>query len=104
MSDPVACVIGWPIAHSRSPVIHRHWLKTHGIAGDYVAKPVPPPEIGAFLASFATSGFVGGNVTVPHKEAAFTAAAERDEAADALGAVNTLWLDDGRLYGGNTDA
>lgn len=104
MSDPVACVIGWPIAHSRSPVIHRHWLKTLGIAGDYVARPVPPPEIAAFLADFANSGFVGGNVTVPHKEAAFAAAVERDEAAEALGAVNTLWLDGGRLHGGNTDA
>ncbi|MCW5696959.1 MAG: shikimate dehydrogenase [Bauldia sp.] len=103
MSGPVACVVGWPIAHSRSPAIHRHWLKTYGIAGDYVAKPVPPPEAAAFFAGFAQSGFVGGNVTVPHKEAAFAAATDHDEAAAALGAVNTLWLEDGELHGGNTD-
>lgn len=104
MTMPLACVLGWPIRHSRSPIIHRYWLRTLGIAGDYVAKPVEPAAIGGFLKDFAGSGFVGGNVTVPHKEVAFAAVAERDPAAEAIGAVNTLWLADGRLHGGNTDA
>jgi shikimate dehydrogenase len=99
-----ACVIGWPLAHSRSPVIHRFWLAEFGIEGDYVARPVEPPTIGRFLAEFPQSGFIGGNVTIPHKEAAFASVAEADPVARATGAVNTLWLDDGRLMGANTDA
>jgi shikimate dehydrogenase len=99
-----ACVIGWPLAHSRSPVIHRFWLNEFGIDGDYVAVPVEPPKIGRFLAEFSQSGFVGGNVTIPHKQAAFAAVAEADPVARATGAVNTLWLDGGRLMGANTDA
>jgi shikimate dehydrogenase len=103
MTIPTACVIGWPVKHSRSPVIHRYWLNELGLAGDYILKPVPPEEIARFLKEFANSGFVGGNVTVPHKEAAF-AAAEKDAAAEAIGAVNTLWIDGGKLAGSNTDA
>jgi shikimate dehydrogenase len=99
-----ACVIGWPLAHSRSPVIHRFWLNELGIDGDYVALPIEPPRIGRFLAEFAESGFVGANVTIPHKQAAFAAVAEADPVAQATGAVNTLWLDAGRLLGANTDA
>jgi len=99
-----ACVIGWPLAHSRSPVIHRFWLRELGIEGDYVAVPVEPPKIGTFLAEFPRSGFVGANVTIPHKQAAFAAVAEADPVARATGAVNTLWLDSGRLMGANTDA
>lgn len=101
---PTACVIGWPVKHSRSPIIHGYWLKQHGIAGDYVIRPVPPDEIGHFLATFADSGFVGANVTVPYKEAAFAAVAVRDEAAMAIGAVNTLWFRNGELRSTNTDA
>lgn len=103
MSAPVACVVGWPVAHSRSPTIHRFWLKEMGIPGDYVIRPVEPDKVAAFFAGFATSGFVGCNVTVPHKEAAFAAVAEKDAAARATGALNTIWLDDGRLVGANTD-
>jgi shikimate dehydrogenase len=103
MTIPTACVIGWPVKHSRSPVIHGYWLKELGLPGDYVLKPVPPEEIAQFLNDLPTSGFVGGNVTVPHKEAAF-AASEHDTAAEAIGAVNTLWIDGGKLIGGNTDA
>jgi shikimate dehydrogenase len=99
-----ACVIGWPLAHSRSPVIHRFWLNEIGMEGDYVAVPVEPPQIGRFLAEFAQSGFAGGNVTIPHKQAAFAAVAEADPVARATGAVNTLWLQSGRLMGANTDA
>lgn len=103
MTVRTACVIGWPVAHSRSPLIHRYWLSRLGIAGDYVIAAVEPERIDAFLAGFADSGFVGGNVTVPYKENAFRAA-EVDAAAEALGAANTLWLEGRRLFGTNTDA
>ena len=99
-----AFVVGHPIAHSRSPKIHGHWLKTYGIAGTYEAIDVAPADLAAFLAGLRGNGFGGGNVTIPHKEAAFALAGRRDEAAEAIGAVNTLWFEDGRLCGGNTDA
>src|SRR5438477_5160578 len=101
--SPLACVIGWPIKHSRSPVIHRFWLNELGIAGDYVVQPVEPEKAQAFFNSFAESGYVGGNVTVPHKEAAFAAVADMEPTARAIGAVNTLWLDGTKLCGTNTD-
>jgi shikimate dehydrogenase len=103
-ATPTACVIGWPVGHSRSPAIHRFWLAELRIAGDYVPVAVVPEEIAAFLNSFAASGYVGGNVTVPHKEAAFAAVSEMDAEARAIGAVNTLWIDDGKLIGSNTDS
>ena len=99
-----ACVVGWPVKHSRSPVIHRFWLKELGIDGDYVIEPVEPERIAAFFAGFADSGYVGCNVTVPHKEAAFAAVAAMDRAAREIGALNTIWLDGRRLLGANTDA
>jgi shikimate dehydrogenase len=103
MTVPLACVIGWPVKHSRSPAIHRFWLGELGLAGDYVVQPVEPEKAAAFFAGFATSGYVGGNVTVPHKEAAFAAVAGMEESARAIGALNTLWLEGARLYGTNTD-
>lgn len=104
MTAPRAFVVGWPIAQSRSPLIHGHWLKLHGLPGSYERVAVPPDEIEAFLASLPASPWVGGNVTVPHKEVAFRLAAERDAVAEATGAVNTLWIDAGKLCGANTDA
>ncbi|MEO8666967.1 MAG: shikimate dehydrogenase [Bauldia sp.] len=104
MTIPVACVIGWPVAHSRSPIIHRFWLQELGLSGDYVRQPVAPEEIQAFLKNLAERGYVGGNVTVPHKEAAFAAATEVDAAGQAVGAVNTLWIDGGQLIASNTDS
>jgi shikimate dehydrogenase len=104
MTVPTACVVGWPVAHSRSPAIHRYWLRQLRIEGNYVPVAVEPERIAAFLRDFAKSGYVGGNVTVPHKEAAFAAVTDMDEAARAIGAVNTLWIDRGKLVGGNTDA
>jgi shikimate dehydrogenase len=98
-----AFVCGHPIAHSRSPIIHRHWLRTHGIAGSYRAIDVAPADFLSFLSGLPASGLAGGNVTIPHKEAAFAGVGRRDEAAELTGAVNTLWLEDGRLCGGNTD-
>jgi shikimate dehydrogenase len=103
MNAPTACVIGWPVKHSRSPVIHRFWLRELALAGDYVVHPVEPERIAPFFARFRESGFVGANVTVPHKEAAFAAVTEREPEARATGAVNTIWLEGGKLRGTNTD-
>lgn len=107
-ASPKAFVIGHPVAHSRSPLIHGHWLETLGIAGSYERIDVPPEALPAFLASFPEDGFVGGNVTVPHKEAVFAWLSEGgyslSDTARRLGAVNTLSvLPDGRLRGHNTD-
>jgi shikimate dehydrogenase len=104
MIRPVACVVGWPVAHSRSPVIHKFWLKEFGIDGDYVIEPVEPDKAAAFFRDLPGSRFIGCNVTVPHKEAAFAAVAETGPAARAIGAVNTIWMEDGKLIGANTDA
>jgi shikimate dehydrogenase len=98
-----ACVVGWPIEHSRSPLIHGHWLKTYRIAGSYVRLPVKPADAEAFFGELAAKGFAGCNVTVPHKEAAFRAAARPDAAARSVLAANTLWLEDGVLCASNTD-
>ena len=107
MAEPAlkkAFVVGHPIAHSRSPLIHGHWLESLGIAGSYECIDVHPDGIAAFLRGVPQSGFCGGNVTIPHKEAAHRLADRLDEAATAIGAANTLWLEDGRLVAGNTDA
>ncbi|TPK20867.1 shikimate dehydrogenase [Mesorhizobium sp. B2-5-9] len=98
-----AFVTGHPIKHSRSPMIHGHWLAEHGIDGSYQAIDVAPENFAEFLAAMQANGYRGGNVTIPHKEAAFAGVARRDHAADEIGAVNTLWFEDGTLWGGNTD-
>ncbi len=98
-----ACVIGWPVEHSRSPLIHNHWLKTYGIEGAYTKEAVRPEDVTTFLKSLAAHGFVGCNVTLPHKEAAFAAADETDACARAVGVANTLWLDGDKLCATNTD-
>jgi shikimate dehydrogenase len=98
-----ACVIGWPISHSRSPLIHWTWLKEYGIDGAYTAEAVPPDGLEDFLKSLAENGFAGCNVTVPHKEVALALVEEADDAARAVGAVNTLWLENGALCATNTD-
>jgi shikimate dehydrogenase len=98
-----ACVIGWPIEHSRSPMIHGYWLKRYGVAGSYTKQAVRPEDVADFLHNLARHGFAGCNVTLPHKQAALAAADERDAAATAIGAANTLWLDAGRLIASNTD-
>jgi shikimate dehydrogenase len=100
-----ACVIGWPVEHSRSPLIHRYWLEQYGIDGAYKKEAVESKDLPEFLGSLAARGYAGANVTLPHKEAAMRLAAIADEAARAIGAANTLWLDEaGRLNAGNTDA
>ncbi|QCI64933.1 shikimate dehydrogenase [Phreatobacter stygius] len=98
-----ACIVGWPVKHSRSPMIHRYWLAEHKIAGDYVQESVEPADFARFLRGLADRGYVGCNVTLPHKEAAFGLLDEVDPSAAALGAANTIWLADGRLHGTNSD-
>jgi shikimate dehydrogenase len=98
-----AFVVGHPIAHSRSPLIHGHWLARYGLAGSYERIDVAPAAFPAFLRSFAARGFAGGNVTIPHKEAAFAGVDRRTARAEKLGAVNTVWIEDGLLWGDNTD-
>lgn len=100
---PKACVMGHPVAHSRSPMIHNFWLKSLGIPGSYELKDLTPEEFPDFIRGFGRNGYVGGNVTVPHKEAAFRTVTRRDAAAEAIGAVNTIWLENGELVGGNSD-
>ena len=100
-----AFVIGHPVAQSRSPLIHRHWLAEHGLPGDYRAVGVAPGALKAWLAALDPALTTGGNVTVPHKESvhAWLGPDRLDAAARAVGAVNTLWFEDGILRGGNTD-
>lgn len=98
-----AFVTGYPIAHSRSPVIHNYWLRYYDLKGSYERIGVAPEDFTAFIAGLKDNGFVGGNVTMPHKDAAFAAAAVTTERAKQLHAVNTLWFEDGVLHGDNTD-
>jgi shikimate dehydrogenase len=97
-----ACIIGWPAGHSRSPIIHNYWIRQHGIAGEYRKEAVPPEQFAAFLTSLGERGYVGSNVTIPHKEAAL-ALSIPDARAKAVGAANTLWRDGGTLRSTNTD-
>ncbi len=104
LDTPRAFVVGHPIAHSRSPLLHGFWLKSLGLPGCYEKIDVAPDALDGFIAGLRAAGFVGGNVTVPHKTAVMAQVQRLDEAARAIGAVNTLWFEDGRLCGGNTDA
>ena len=99
---PAACLIGWPAAHSRSPLIHHYWLRTLGIEGGYVIEAVPPDEFKDFLFRLSHRGFVGANVTLPHKELALSLS-KPDTRARAVGAANTLWFENGELCSTNTD-
>src|SRR5215469_231966 len=99
---PTACLIGWPAAHSRSPLIHHYWLRTLGITGGYNIEAVPPEGFAEFVLHLSAHGFVGANVTIPHKERAL-ALTTPDERARAVGAANTLWYDGDELRSTNTD-
>lgn len=100
-----ACVIGWPIEHSRSPSIHGYWLKHYKIDGSYSAEAVRPDELADFLATLAAKGYSGANITLPHKEEALRLADNVEAAARAIGAANTIWRDEaGKLHADNTDA
>ncbi|QFU10154.1 Shikimate dehydrogenase [Rhodobacteraceae bacterium THAF1] len=101
---PVAAVLGHPIAHSRSPRVHGHWLARYGIAGHYVPLDVAPDNLGAVLAQMPSMGFVGCNVTLPHKEAALQIAHHVTDRAALIGAANTVtFRADGTIHADNTD-
>jgi shikimate dehydrogenase len=97
-----ACLIGWPAAHSRSPLIHHHWLRSLGIEGGYTIEAIPPEGFAEFVLHLSNHGFVGANVTLPHKERAL-ALTVPDARAKAVGAANTLWYEGGELRSTNTD-
>ena len=100
----LAGVMGWPVAHSRSPLLHNYWLKRLEIDGAYVPMPVHPNHLGAGLRGIAALGFMGCNITVPHKEEAFKLVDSSDDLAQKVGAVNTVIVQkDGTLHGMNTD-
>lgn len=100
----LAGVMGWPVAHSRSPVLHGFWLAAHGIDGAYVRLAVRPENLSLSLKALPLLGFAGCNLTLPHKEAALAVLDEIDPAARSAGAVNTVIVRaDGSLEGRNTD-
>lgn len=106
MSNKIkAGVIGHPIAHSKSPMIHRYWLEKCGIDGEYDAYDISPENLDSEVARLVGSGIAGFNVTVPHKQAVMDLCSEIDETAKEIGAVNTVVVnEDGSLSGRNTDA
>lgn len=95
-------MIGWPAGHSRSPLIHNYWIKQHGLDAEYRCEAVPPEEFARFLQQLSEQGYIGANVTLPHKEAAL-GRSEPDERATKVGAANTLWFENGTLCSTNTD-
>jgi shikimate dehydrogenase len=100
----IAGLLGWPVAHSRSPVIHNHWLAHYGIPGRYVLFPVPPEKLEAAVRGIAALGLRGCNVTTPHKQAIFPLLDRVDDLARRIGAVNTVVVEkDGALTGFNND-
>ena len=101
---PLAFVAGWPIGHSRSPILHGHWLARYGVPGSYLALPIAPENFAEAMRVLPKIGFVGGNVTLPHKIAAFELADERTLRAARIGAANTLVFNPDRgVIADNTD-
>lgn len=101
---PLAGVIGSPVAHSRSPLLHTHWLKTYGIAGYYIPMDVAQADLREVIAALPKAGFVGVNVTIPHKESVLALADVVTDRAALIGAANTLiFRGDGRIHADNTD-
>ena len=99
-----AFVLGHPIAHSRSPLIHNHWIGAHGLRGSYEAIDVAPGTLVGILKRVRSGEFAGGNITVPLKEEAFATVDQLTDTAKAIGAVNTVFMKEGQLWGDNTDA
>lgn len=97
------CIVGYPATYSRSPLLHGYWIARYGLDGSYGREDVPP-EAAADFFSGMKARYAGGNVTAPHKQVAFRAVDEADATARRLEAVNTIWFEDGRMMGGNTDA
>lgn len=101
---PLAAVIGHPIAHSKSPMLHGHWLKTYGIEGHYIPMDVTPDDLETVLRNMHKMGFVGANVTIPHKTRALEIADQVTDRATLIGAANTLiFHEDGKILADNTD-
>jgi len=96
------CIIAWPAGHSRSPLIHNYWIKQHKLNAEYRREAVPPKKFAEFVRNLRAHGYVGANITVPHKELAL-ALSEPDDRARAVGAANTLWYDGDTLRSTNTD-
>lgn len=107
MSDnriPLAGVIGSPVAHSRSPNVHGHWLKTYGIRGHYIPMDIARDDLETVIRTLPRMGFVGVNVTLPHKEAVMGIADQITDRATLIGAANTLiFRKDGKIHADNTD-
>jgi len=101
--SPRCFVIGHPITHSRSPLIHGEWLRRYGLAGSYERIDVAPADLSGLVARLREGEFAGGNVTVPHKEAVMALVDEISDAGRAVGAVNTLWREGDRILADNTD-
>lgn len=104
-NGPAAFVAGYPIRHSRSPLIHGYWLRQLGLVGSYGPLAIAPEEFADFITGLkdSRSRYCGGNVTIPHKEAAFALADCREDRCQELGAANTLYLSEGKLHATNTD-
>jgi shikimate dehydrogenase len=101
----MAGVMGWPVMHSRSPLIHKHWFEQTGLKGTYVPLAIVPEKIDAALRALEPLGFAGCNLTIPHKETAMKIVDEVDDAARKIGAISCVTvLPGGRLRGSNNDA
>lgn len=98
-----AAVIGHPIKHSKSPIIHNYWIKKYGLAGAYETADIPPDNLRRGLMGLVTRGFTGFNLTLPHKELVLDMCDEVDDLARRVGAVNTITVRDGLFFGTNTD-
>ena len=98
-----SCVIGWPISHSRSPLIHNYWLTKYQIVGSYERVAVEPQNLENFLKNLDANGYVGCNVTLPHKEAAIAAIDQCDESVKTIGALNTVYVRGSKTYATSTD-
>ncbi|MGC1695478.1 MAG: shikimate dehydrogenase [Pseudolabrys sp.] len=101
-SPKAVCIMAWPAGHSRSPLIHNYWIKQHKLNAEYRREAVPPEKFKEFITHLREHGYVGGNVTVPHKETAL-ALSLPDERAKAVGAANCLWYEGDMLRSTNTD-
>lgn len=100
----IAAVLGWPIIHSRSPLLHNFWLQRHQIDGAYIPLAVKTEDFNSVIKGMMAAGFKGCNVTIPHKEAAYQCCDHVDETAKKMGSVNTLWFtEDGKIHGTSTD-
>jgi len=96
------CIIAWPAGHTRSPLIHNYWIKQHKLDAEYRREPVPPEQFSDFVKHLRERGYIGANITVPHKQAVM-ALTKSDERANRVGAANTLWFEGETLRSTNTD-